>query len=151
MRTLLVASFLFAPVLLHAQAMSPAQPVQNLESKLIAPSVGPAAARAAVRASTPTRISTGVVAPALIHTVSVEREGRWASMSFGGERQVKVALMVNEKGVPSDLKVVSSNDVTSDSSVLKAVSQFRFTPGTLNGLPTEVPITLTVNVLHEGN
>ena len=150
MRTLLVASFLFAPVLLHAQAMSPAQPAQNLQSKLVAPSMRPATeTTSAVRVATPIRISTGVVAPTLVHTVAVEQDNRWYLPALGGTRTVTVALTVDEKGIPGDLKVVASTDPVSDRDVLNAVSKFRFTPGTLNGVATGVAVTLTVNVVHQ--
>jgi len=47
-------------------------------------------------------------------------------------------MLVDEKGVPSDLKVVNSIGAEMDKNVLEAVSQYRFKPGTLDSKPAAV-------------
>ena len=55
-------------------------------------------------------------------------------------------MIVNENGVPNDLEVVGSNAFVSNQNVLAAVSQYRFTPGTLPNQPTAVPANLEITV-----
>ena len=79
MRKVIVATLLLTPMLLHAQANSPAQPQTSgttLQSKLDQPkefNSSDAAAHGTAR-TTPIRISTGVVAPKLISTVQIESD-----------------------------------------------------------------------------
>jgi Gram-negative bacterial TonB protein C-terminal len=56
-------------------------------------------------------------------------------------------MLVDEKGVPSDLKVVNSIGAEMDKNVLAAVSQYHFKPGTLDSKPAAVPLKLEI-VLH---
>ena len=92
----------------------------------------------------PLRISTGVVAPVLVKKAKVVLDK--LTVSAQGRRPAIVALMVDEKGRPSELKIVQSADETSDASVLRAVSQFRFRPATVSGMPTACPVNLTVEI-----
>jgi TonB family protein len=55
-----------------------------------------------------------------------------------------VSLTVDADGKPSDLKIVQSVNPIMDKNVLAAVSQYRFTPGTLDDQPTAVPVSLEV-------
>lgn len=146
MRKVIVATLALTPMLLHAQANSPAQTPSNapafLHSKLIQPKEfnSSEADRGTVA---PIRISTGVVAPKLISTVQIESESDRTS-TFPVERKTKVAMTVDATGKPSELKIVQSLGPVMDKNVLAAVSRCRFTPGTLDGKPTAVPVDLEV-------
>jgi TonB family protein len=54
-------------------------------------------------------------------------------------------MIVDKAGKPSDLKIVkSAGSTVVDASVLAAVSQYRFTPGTVSNQPIAVPVDLEV-------
>jgi TonB family protein len=141
MRNVIVATALaLSPIVLHAQATSPAQP-QVLQSKLVQPSDFKADANGTSTA--PVRVTTGVAAPKLIHTVDVSPDGDWAWIT-PVDKKVVVGMVVDETGKPSDLKIVQSAGAATDKNVLAAVSQYRFKPGTLDHQVIAVPVNLEV-------
>ena len=146
MRRVIAATLALTPMLLHAQANSPAQTPSSasapLHSKLIQPKEFNSS-EADHGTVTPLRISTGVVAPKLIRTVQIESDSDRPS-AFRVERKTKVAMTVDATGKPFELKIVQSLGPVMDRNVLAAVSQYRFTPGTLDGTPTAVPVNLEV-------
>jgi TonB family protein len=146
MRRVIVATLALTPMLLHAQANSPAQTPSNvptsLHSKLIQPKEFNSS-EADHGTVAPTRISTGVIAPKLISTVQIESDSDRTS-TFPVERKTTVAMTVDATGKPSELKIVQSLGPVMDRNVLAAVSRYRFTPGTLDGAPTAVPVNLEV-------
>jgi TonB family protein len=150
MRNILMATLALAPVLVHAQSQSPAQarganaPV--LESRLVTPNA-----------------ADGAAAPSIIHPISnllqpkltkwtniAEDEHNWDSPRYQTST-VTVSMTVTEKGVPTDLKVVDSQDPLLNRSVLDAVANYRFAPASLDSKPTAVPLLLTVRVLPGKN
>jgi TonB family protein len=148
MRKVIVATLALSPMLLHAQANSPAktQPSPSsttLQSKLVQPKEVNDS-EAVAHTTTPVRVSTGVGAPKLIHTVAIEADSNWVPTGFAFERNAVVELTVDVTGKPSDLKIVKSLGPVMDHNVLAAVSQYRFEPGTLDGAPTAVPVNLHV-------
>jgi outer membrane biosynthesis protein TonB len=56
-------------------------------------------------------------------------------------------MIVGTDGVPSDLKIVQSAGPFIDKSVLAAVSQYRFKPGTVSNQPIAIPLNLEVNLV----
>ena len=58
---------------------------------------------------------------------------------------VVVTMIVNEKGLPTDIKLVKSVGYGLDESALEAVGEYRFEPATLNGKPIAVRVTVEVN------
>ena len=151
MRKVIVAALALTPMLLHAQANSPAQtqsssPASTLQSKLVQPKELNAS-EAVAHTTTPLRISTGVGAPKLIHTVAIESDSDWVPSGFTFDRKTVVEMTVDASGKPSNLKILQSLGPVMDHNVLAAVSQYRFTPGTLDGAPTAVPVNLQV-ILH---
>ncbi len=144
MRALLVATLAFAPVMLHAQSA-------QLQAKLTAPSFENAAAAGAV-ATSPRRISTGVVEPkvAITNNVVVSKSF-WAESYAHEDAKVTVAMTVDEKGNPTDLKVVASANPELDKSVIEAVKTYHFIPGTVNSTPAAFPVNLTVVVRNPNN
>jgi TonB family protein len=133
MRKVLVASLALFPVLLHAQANSSAQPQSSgtLQSKLAAP----AFASAAPRVQSGLRVSTGVVAPKLISTVQIVSDKIAAYETPTNYRTAVVSMIVDANGRPTDLKIVRSINPIMDHNVLEAVSQYRFSPGTVDNQP----------------
>jgi TonB family protein len=145
MRKVILATLALSPMLLHAQANSPAQPqASTLQSRLEQPNEF-AADRGAAPASL--RISTGVVAPKLIYSTAIASTDEWSVRRSTIDKKVVVEMLVDEKGVPSDLKVINSIGTEMDKNVLSAVSQYRFKPGTLDSRPATVPLKLEI-LLH---
>jgi TonB family protein len=145
MRTVILATLALSPMLLHAQANSPAQPqASTLQSRLEQPNEL-AADRGAIPASL--RVSTGVVAPKLIYSTAIASTDEWSVRRAATDKKVVVEMLINEKGVPSDLRVVNSIGSDMDKNVLAAVSQYRFKPGTLDSKPATVPLKLEI-LLH---
>jgi len=150
MKRTLVAILALAPAALFAQSVTPAQPVSTpeLQTRVVQP-----AALAAVMSSdrtkaatTPVRVSTGVVAPKLVHTVNIDQQRATLTKAPGRDSVVVVAMTVDESGKPTDLKVVKSADPFTDKGVLDTVAQYRFTPGSLDGTPVAVPVTLEYTI-----
>jgi len=155
MRKVIVATLALTPMLLHAQANSPAQPQTSapttLQSKLDSNGLrAPESGAGTATTTTPVRISTGVTAPKLIHTVYVESTTDLAAQSIARDKTVVVAMTVDPTGKPSDLKIVQSVSPAMDKNVLAAVRQYRFKPGTLDGAPAAIPLNLEVT-LHNPN
>jgi TonB family protein len=149
MRKVIVAAALsMSPMLLHAQATSPA-PTQT--SALVQPKAFNSSAAenaAAVPTNQPLRISTGVTAPKLISTVSIVENERIPATLRAADQLAVVSMIVNADGKPSDLKIVRSVGAAMDVNVLSAVSQYRFAPGTLDHQPTAIPLTLEITLRH---
>jgi TonB family protein len=121
MRNAMVAALVLSPLMLHAED----RPATKTE---------------------PVRVSTGVVAPKLVKTVSIE-EDTASAVKLATQREVVVAMVVDEKGKPADLKIVqSAGDPTFDRNVLSAVEQYRFQPGTVSGEKVAVPVNLHITI-----
>ena len=148
MRKVIVAALALTPMLLHAQANSPAQTQSSpasttLQSKLVQPAELNAS-EAVAHSTTPVRVSTGVAAPKLIHTVAIETDSDLIPRGLAFDRKTVVEMTVDATGKPSNLKILQSLGPLMDHNVLAAVSQYRFTPGTLDGAPTAIPVNLEV-------
>jgi TonB family protein len=154
MRKVIMATLALTPMLLHAQANSPAQPQLSasatLQSKLVESNDFHASMSNPGTATTPLRVSTGVTSPKLIHTTEIELTSDYAAHSLAKDKTVVVAMTVDATGKPSDLKIVQSISPSMDKNVLTAVSQYRFRPGTLDGSPASIPMNLEVT-LHTPN
>jgi TonB family protein len=128
MRNITVAILSLSSFMLHAQVNSPAQ--TQVASNGAAPQVR--------------RISTGVVAPKLIYKVDVVADSSGTARLFSDDTKVVVGMIVDKTGKPSDLKILQSAGAGVDASVLAAVSQYRFTPGTVSNQPIATPVDLEV-------
>jgi hypothetical protein len=150
MRKVIAATLALTPMLLHAQVNSPAptqtsRPSTTLQSKLVQPKeLNASEADHGTAHVAPVRISTGVVAPKLISTVQIEADSNTIPGGFILERKTVVEMKVDATGKPSDLKIVRTLGPAMDHNVLAAVSQYRFTAGTLDGQPTAVPVNLEI-------
>jgi outer membrane biosynthesis protein TonB len=146
MRKVILATLALSPMLLHAQANSPAQPqASTLQSRLEQPN--DFAADRGAAASAPLRVSTGVVAPKLIRATAIASTDEWYTRRSSIDKKVVVEMLVSEKGIPSDVKIVDSLGADMDKNVLDAVSQYRFKPGTLDDKVAAVPLKLEI-LLH---
>ena len=153
MRKAILAALALSPMMLHAQANSPAQTQSSangpvLQSKMVAPKAF--AASAATDDSTPksARISTGVTAPKLISTVEIPSVNEFPRTFVNPNTTVVVSMIVHKNGKPTDLSIVHSGGAALDKNVLAAVSQYRFKPGTLDHQPTAVPVNLEITLVH---
>jgi TonB family protein len=141
----MLAILAISPLMMHGQVKSSAQPgsTPTLESSNVQPAAL-AGIKSADHSASPTavRVSSGVTAPVLVHTVDVDREHILGSTA-AEDRVVRVAMTVDASGKPTDLKVVQSTDKFTDQAILAAASQYRYKPATLNG--SAVPMEMTVN------
>jgi TonB family protein len=149
MRKVIVAALALSPMLLHAQANSPAQPQSTSSPTLQSKLVRPAEFDNSTTNSSPSHlvVSTGVVPPKLIYTVDIASDSELAWKATGIDRTVVVGMTVDEHGKPTDLKIVRSAGENMDKNVLAAVSLYRFKPGTLDHKPATVPVNLEI-VMH---
>ncbi len=150
MRTILMATLALAPVLVHAQSQSPAQPgganAPVLESKLVTPNAADGAA-----ASSTIRPISNLLQPKLIKWTNIAEDEHNSTAPRSLASSVRVSMTVTEKGIPTDLKVIGSEDPLLNRSVLDAVANYRFTPATLDSKPTAIPLVLTVRILPRSN
>jgi protein TonB len=58
---------------------------------------------------------------------------------------VTLDLVVARDGLPIDIRVVGSLDDGLDAEAIKAVRQWRFAPGRLDGQPVDVAITVVLD------
>jgi TonB family protein len=85
--------------------------------------------------------STHLVAPVpaqIVHPVDLPRSYEGAT--------VTLSLTIDATGLPHDIKVVSRGDRAVSKSLIAAVSQWKFTPGLLNGLPVTTKVTLPLQL-----
>jgi TonB family protein len=127
MRKAVVAILSLSSCLLSAQASTPASTQDS--------GIGNAQVK---------RVSTGVVAPKLIYKVDVVADSADAARLLNDDCKVVVSMIVDKNGKPSDLKIVQSAGASVDASVLAAVSQYRFAPGTVSNQPIATPLNLEV-------
>jgi TonB family protein len=127
MRNVAVAILSLSSLMLQAQASTPAQ-TETANS-------GSASIH---------RVSTGVIAPKLVYKVDVVADSSRTASMLNNETTVVVGMVVDKSGKPSDLKIIRSAGPAVDSSVLAAVSQYRFTPGTVSNEPIATPLNLEV-------
>jgi TonB family protein len=125
MRKLIVAILSLSSFMLHAQANTPAQTQ--------------VASNGSVH-----RVSTGVIAPRLIYKVDVVADSTETARMLNNDTKVVVGMIVDKNGKPSDLKILQSAGAGVDANVLAAVSQYRFTPGTVSNQPIATPLNLEV-------
>jgi TonB family protein len=145
MKRTMLAILAISPVMLHAQVKSPAQPGST--PTVVASNYQPAAfagiSSPEHAAALPSiRVSTGVIAPVLVHQVAVDRDHILQGTALE-DRTVSVGMTVDASGKPTNLKVLEPIDAFTDQAILSAASQYRFKPAHLDG--TAVPMEMTLN------
>lgn len=89
------------------------------------------------------RIGGGVSAPSVLSKVDPEyseeaRKAKWQGV-------VEVALVIDEHGLPQQMKVTHSLGLGLDQKAMEAVAKWRFKPGMKDGKPVPVIATIQVN------
>jgi TonB family protein len=95
-------------------------------------------------ASAPRRVSTGIVAPRLIDTLSFDATTRHYVASKPAT--VVLTMTVNASGKPESVAVAESAGKELDEKVMAILSQARFQAGTLDGQAYPLPLRLKVVV-----
>lgn len=62
------------------------------------------------------------------------------------EAAVVLQLMVDLKGMPTNVKIVHSGGATLDKRAVEAVNLYRFKPATQNNMPVEAPVTIEIKI-----
>ncbi len=127
MRRILAASLLLSPLVLPAAAVA-SQPVKDASAPTSAPTV-----------------STGFIAPTILHTTDVIVSPDFAA-TLRGDSTVVLTLNLDEQGNPADIHVIQSANPYLDAGVVDAVRQFRWHPAILDNQPVPTDLTLTLNV-----
>jgi len=89
------------------------------------------------------RIGGGVSAPTLIFKVEPEYSEEARKAKFQGT--VILYVVVDEKGMPRNLKVIRPLGLGLDEKAIEAVQKWRFKPGTKDGKPVAVAAQIEVN------
>lgn len=85
--------------------------------------------------------STHLVAPVptqIVHPVDLPRSYQGAT--------VTLSLTIDASGLPHNIKIVSRGDGAVSKNLIAAVSQWKFTPGLLNGVPVTTKVTLPLQL-----
>ena len=147
MHRTIAAILALTPVLLHAQANSPAQHVSADRPAVLRSSIAEPKAPGVgdIPSATPSahRISTGVIAPKLIHSIAIDSDNSPIE-SAGVSRTTVVKMIVEKDGTPTDLAIAQSLGPIMDHNILQAVSQYRFIPATVSNVPTAAPVNLEI-------
>ncbi len=85
----------------------------------------------------------GVKSPVVIHQVDPTYPSH-GIFHKAKPSDVKLRLVVDEQGMPQDVRVVESGGDKFDQSALAAVRQYRFKPATREGNPVAVEIFMVV-------
>ena len=89
------------------------------------------------------RIGGGVSAPVAI--VKPEPEYSEEARKAKWQGAVLLQLVVDENGIPQDIKVVKSLGLGLDQKAIEAVQKWRFRPGLKDGKPVPVSANIEVN------
>jgi TonB family protein len=85
----------------------------------------------------------GVKAPSVTYRVEPSYTKEAGEAKIQGT--VRLSLVVNAQGHADDIQVTQSLDTQLDMNAVAAVSQWLFTPGTKDGQPVDVAVTIEVN------
>ncbi len=89
------------------------------------------------------RVGGGVSAPGVLFKVEPEYSEEARKAKYQGT--VLLSIVVDEKGMPRDIKVVRSVGLGLDEKAIEAVQKWRFRAGMRNGKPVPVYATVEVN------
>jgi TonB family protein len=89
------------------------------------------------------RIGGGVSAPTLVYKVEPEYSEEARKAKFQGT--VVLSVIVDDKGLPRDLKVLRPLGLGLDEKAIEAVMKWRFKPGFKDGRPVAVAAVIEVN------
>jgi periplasmic protein TonB len=89
------------------------------------------------------KVGNGVTAPIPIYKPEPEYSEEARKAKYSGE--VILAVIIDAKGLPTNISVVHSLGLGLDEQAIKAVQQWRFKPGTKDGKPVAVQAQIAVN------
>ncbi len=92
------------------------------------------------------RITTGVATPVVLNAGAFSISQDALQSSFAEAPFVVLALHVDEKGAPSDVRVVKSLNPKVDGEVMAAARAFHFRPAMLDREAIPVDLRLTVQI-----
>ena len=123
-------------------------PVLTLNATATAASTSAASAKSVTHKPAHELIVKGVVLPRVIHKVNavfpadIQDDDR--------DVRVRVAMIVNEKGEPTDLKIVKpAEDASFNTEALHAVTQYRFKPAQRKHKAIAYPFQVTIEFRSE--
>ena len=131
MRRIIVASLLLSPTLFTASAVA-SQPATD---------------DAAATIKT-TRVSTGVVAPQILKSASLNIPTDAFDAMLPPDAEVGLKVNIDEQGNARDIQVIKPMTADLDARVVSAVSKLRFTPAKLDNQAIPLSIDLNVVVKH---
>lgn len=106
-------------------------------SRAQAPAADPGRVYALAEVVVPPRATN---APELVQAL----QSRYPREGAGRSAQVEVAVVIAPDGSVADVQVVRSTDAAFDAATVSAVRVLRFTPGTVDGRPVAVRVTLPI-------
>ncbi len=152
MRKVIFAAVAVIPTLIHAQAISPAQPESRTSTVLVArfdnretPAINSPRA-SGVPYKPAARVSTGIVPPQLIQTIPVAESADWDWKPAEAARTAVVKVLVGKDGIPTDVRMLKGLGGRMDDDVVASVSRFTFQPGKLNDKAFPMEVELTVHI-----
>ncbi len=101
-----------------------------------------------IPARAPYKIGDGVQPPRAIRTPSPELDENARSKAKGLSYKgtVSLSLVIDEQGVPQQVRLVRSMSEDIDQKAIAAVKTWRFQPGTKDGKPVPVEINVEMNM-----
>jgi len=81
--------------------------------------------------------------PVALYAPSAQYSEQARRAKLGGV--VVVSTLVNEDGLPTEIKLVKSLGMGLDENAIECVSRYRFKPGTKDGVPVPVRITIEIS------
>lgn len=118
------------PVFLAQAPAAPAVPAPTVPAPAPAPAKGPL------------RIGDGVSAPVVINRVEPSYSEAAREAGYSGE--VWLEAVIDEHGVPTEIRVTRALGLGLDEKAIEAVRQWRFTPGMKEGQAVSVRATIAV-------
>lgn len=94
--------------------------------------------------STPVRVSTGVTSPVLLNGSQLSISNQALALVPAPSPTVELFLHVDEKGAPSDVRVVKSINPSLDAQVVSAARAFHFRPAMLDHAPVGMDMHVKV-------
>jgi TonB family protein len=121
----------------------------HIPALLLASSLVPAVAFAAPASSadvptTSVRVSTGVTSPVLLNGSQLSISNQALALVPTPSPTVELSLHVDEKGAPSDVRVVKSVCPNVDAQVVSAARAFHFRPAMLDHQPVGMNMRVKV-------
>jgi TonB family protein len=84
-------------------------------------------------------------APKLVHWTPIHCVESDLDAANASEKKLQISMVINQAGAPEDIKIVHSVDPVLDHKAVEALSQYRFTPATMDHRPTAAPVTVSIN------